>query len=395
MWSDEQANIINGYRRRHIEQQFAERLTLQQNIAETYKYDSNGQPKSCLFFSDGMTVMKGNTPKKGTRTSKGDHTHITSRIIGVEVHCGPVHGTFLYYTDNLTSGGANIIIEIMKQSVLDLQILLAKHTDYGCRPLDVPDHMILQFDNCPENKNKYVFAYISLLVQEGHFKVVEVLFLIVGHTHASIDQYFSVLARLIWQSHFIGSPLALEYLISKHLDDSNLSGPSWDTGGETKKAKPLLVRKISIVYDLKKALAPLINNKIKYYPIPHRFRFEKYHCVCAMQYSLFSTHKELLPFRPEEVPVDLHNNVETLDCNFDFLSMIGGESNLLESCGASQTQSVVDMSANGSLQVSYVSYCHLITTVNDYSHYHRRCTTHCIALWRSSSKWKSAPLRRW
>ena len=100
VWSDEQANVIIGYRRRHIDQQFAERLTLQQNIASTYLCDNVGQPKSCLFFSDGMTVMKGNTPKEGVRPSKGDKNHITCRIIGVEVHCGPVHGTFLYYTDN-------------------------------------------------------------------------------------------------------------------------------------------------------------------------------------------------------------------------------------------------------------------------------------------------------
>lgn len=40
-----------------------------------------------------------------------------SRIIGVEVHCGPVHGTILYYVDNLVSGGANLIIEVTKQGM--------------------------------------------------------------------------------------------------------------------------------------------------------------------------------------------------------------------------------------------------------------------------------------
>ena len=62
----------------------------------------------------------GDTPWKGGsngRKSKKDNNHITSRIIGVEVHCGPVHGTLLYYTDNLVSGGANIIIEITRQGI--------------------------------------------------------------------------------------------------------------------------------------------------------------------------------------------------------------------------------------------------------------------------------------
>ena len=50
--------------------------------------------------------------------AKGDTHHISSRIIGVEVHCGPIHGTLLYYTDNMTPGGANIIIEVTRQGKL-------------------------------------------------------------------------------------------------------------------------------------------------------------------------------------------------------------------------------------------------------------------------------------
>lgn len=306
-----------------------------------------------------MTVMKGNTPKRGLRSSKGDKTHITSRIIGVEVHCGPIHGTLLYYSDNLTSSGGNIIIEVTRQAILDLQVLLKKFKDNGGRQLDVPDHLILQFDNCAENKNKTMFTYISLLVQEGHFKVIEVFFLIVGHTHASIDQYFSVLARLIWRSHFIGSPLALEYLIGKNDLVRSLSGDSWqDEGGSIKKAKPLLVKKITVVYDMKTALLPLINKKIKYHPIPHRFRFEKYHAVAAMQYSLFSTSKQLLPYRPEELP-DV-NFEDTLDCNFQFMSCIGGDAKLLESCGIGPLNSLKSLS---SLGVSFPWYKFLTTII--------------------------------
>jgi hypothetical protein len=350
-WSSKQVEIIKTYRRLHIEQQFAERVTLQSNIAKTYEYDSNGQPTSCLFFSDGFSAWKGNTPKKGSRHSKGDTNHITSRVIGVEVHCGPIHGTMLYYTDNLTSGGANIIIEVMRQSILDLQILLQKKKDFCDNPLDVPDHLFLQFDNCSENKNRYVFAYIALLVQEGHFKVVEVFFLIVGHTHASIDQYFSILATAIWLCEFIGSPLALEALLSKK-GGGNLSGCEWDNAGEIQqdlKAAPLLVKKISVVYDMKKALTPLINFKLKYFSLPYRFKFEMYYACCAMQYSMFSTHKVLLPQRPELVP-DL-DITESLDCAIEFLSLVGGEKDFLATCGVSDKQTLSTKHQN-SLTVS-------------------------------------------
>jgi hypothetical protein len=62
-----------------------------------------------------MICRLGDTPRKGNRGLKKDGSKITSRIIGVEAHCGPVHGTMLYYTDNVVAGGANIIIEIMRQ----------------------------------------------------------------------------------------------------------------------------------------------------------------------------------------------------------------------------------------------------------------------------------------
>lgn len=152
-------------------------------------------------------------------------------------------------------------------------------------------------------QNKFVFTYLSLLVQDHHFKVIEVFFLIVGHTHTSIDQYFSVIARIIWKCNFLGSPISLESLLAgEAFENISLSGPSWVNNEEQErklKSKPLLVRKISVVYDMKKALLSLINTKLKYYSIPHQFRFELYQGVCAMQYKIFSSQETFLPLRPE------------------------------------------------------------------------------------------------
>ena len=63
-----------------------------------------------------LIVVAGNTPRQKVK-GRGPKTnnHITSRVIGVEVHCGDVHGTILYYTDDLTGGGANTIIEVTRQ----------------------------------------------------------------------------------------------------------------------------------------------------------------------------------------------------------------------------------------------------------------------------------------
>ena len=153
-------------------------------------------------------------------------------------------------------------------------------------------------------QNKYLFTYLSLLVQEGHFRIIEVFFLIVGHTHTSIDQYFSVIARIIWMCNFLGSPISLESLLANgDFDVSMSSGTRSLLPGEGQerrlKSRPLLVRKLSVIYDMKGALKPLINTKLKYYPIPHQFRFEMYQGICAMQYKMFSSQKDFLPLRPE------------------------------------------------------------------------------------------------
>lgn len=43
-------------------------------------------------------------------------------------------------------------------ALLDLQQLLSEKTDKHCNPLDMPRELILQFDNCPENKVEYIFV---------------------------------------------------------------------------------------------------------------------------------------------------------------------------------------------------------------------------------------------
>ena len=54
------------------------------------------------------------------------------------------------------------------------------------------ENLLLQLDNCAgENKNCYLFAYLSLLVAKGVFKTVHLGFLMVGHTHEDIDAMFS------------------------------------------------------------------------------------------------------------------------------------------------------------------------------------------------------------
>jgi hypothetical protein len=139
-----------------------------------------------------------------------------------------------------------------------------------------------------------------MLVEKDIFDTVDVYFLIVGHTHASIDQYFSVLARQILSSDFIGSPLSLQSLLGRE-KDYNLSGDGWkqtDPNAKPRREKPLLIRKLSVIFDLKSCLVGIIDMDIKFYSIPHRFQFKKFLGVTAMQYTIYSTQEMMLPPRP-------------------------------------------------------------------------------------------------
>ena len=60
----------------------------------------------------------------------------------------------------------------------------------------LPENLLLQLDNCArENKNRYLFAYLSLLVARGVFKTIQLGFVMVGHTHEDIDAMFSIFSQ--------------------------------------------------------------------------------------------------------------------------------------------------------------------------------------------------------
>ena len=90
-----------------------------------------------------------------------------------------------------------------------------------------------------------MFAYFSLLVEIGTFDIIEVNFLIVGHTHCSIDQYFSILSRGIRRCEFIGSPIALWNL--------------YQGVHKNPKRRPSVNRQIDTIFDMKVALQPYLN----------------------------------------------------------------------------------------------------------------------------------------
>ena len=76
--------------------------------------------------------------------------------------------------------------EILRQVLLDLD-------SRNELPSENPT-LYLQVDNCGENKNKIMIAFLVDLVRQGIFSKIKVGFLMTGHTHKDIDAFFSIIA---------------------------------------------------------------------------------------------------------------------------------------------------------------------------------------------------------
>lgn len=115
---------------------------------------------------------------------------IGRRLFAIEVHCGSLFARYHFFTDNMISGGANVMIEVCRQALGELAKALA------ILGYVMPDWIMFQLDNCGENKNQFLFAFFSIMVETKQIRYVELHFLLVGHTHCSVDQYFSVLSKV-------------------------------------------------------------------------------------------------------------------------------------------------------------------------------------------------------
>ena len=171
--------------------------------------------------------------------------------------------------------------------------------------------------------------------------VIDVNFLIVGHTHASIDQYFSVLSNKIEHVKFVGTPAGMMWLLAHaHTVKSEM--------------RPLLPpRRIDVVYDVKQAFQDGDFLFVyHHYQTPHVFRFEKIagSGKCGMRYKLFSSYVEWLPLPPTstsntEPTEDL---VSTIMVEDQF-SAVGGLSRLLDDCNVSTASAQASLASSGIL----------------------------------------------
>ena len=125
-------DIIISYRRAHLDQQAAERHHMEETIETCRRTSRGGQPTALFIDPDGMTERKTVTPVirtgDGGRTSnKTDQKNTQNRVIGTQVVCGALDRFFLYILDDFIPKGAICLIEVIRQTLKDVNDYLAKH----------------------------------------------------------------------------------------------------------------------------------------------------------------------------------------------------------------------------------------------------------------------------
>ena len=119
-------------------------------------------------------------------------------VLGVIVHGSP-NKHYLYSFNDTVKGDANLNIEGLHRT-------LVKYC--GAQPL--PRIIYIQADNASDNKNYAVLLFFGLLVKHKYVELVQISFLLVGHTHEDIDQLFSTLSRHIKSKMAIMDPIQFQ-----------------------------------------------------------------------------------------------------------------------------------------------------------------------------------------
>lgn len=120
--------------------------------------------------------------------SKNDLTKLVVSIMDVVAN----HGNYMLWSDpsqRVHTSGARMDI--------DIRVLLKEFEARKDAGESMPKHLLIVEDSAPDNKNKYRQTFYAMLVKEGIFFSVQMLYLLVGHTHWKVDQIFSVLSRAV------------------------------------------------------------------------------------------------------------------------------------------------------------------------------------------------------
>ena len=124
--------------------------------------------------------------------------------------------------------------------------------------------LYLQFDNCGKNKNKVLIGFVTDLVRRGVFVKAKLGFLMVGHTHEDIDQFFSI----------ISIHLKKETVVCPDQHSLRIEIPNAFLNPVDK--PDVIVLDPSKMFDFNELYLSSIDEQISYHQEPHQYRIKQF-----------------------------------------------------------------------------------------------------------------------
>lgn len=149
-------------------------------------------------------------------------------------------------------------------------------------------------------------------MERGHFDIIQVNFLLVGHTHTSIDQYFSVISKKLFNK-CIGSPESLRYLFNEC-------------------QSPAVNKIIDVIHDYREWLTPALID-VSHYTLPHVFLFKRVLGRAVCQHKPYTRSPRFLPVEPELPKTEEALKSLSRPLRIEPLSFLGGIETIQESLG--------------------------------------------------------------
>ena len=154
---------------------------------EAKKDKEDNQPiKDCTYTWCGDYCQNLDLPHFGNE-QPGDTYYfspLTVNVFGIADHSNDLLNAYVY-TEATGKKGGNNVVSLIYKKLKDDKFLEEAQTGGPFKEL------ILIFDNCcGQNKNKMVMRFCQWLIDKEIFKMIEVVFLICGHTKNICDRRF-------------------------------------------------------------------------------------------------------------------------------------------------------------------------------------------------------------
>lgn len=223
---------------RHVEKQSSERQKYYKHIQKS----KTNPEKYMSVIIDGMDQHCTALPQLHPTPKALNHTsQLNTHITGAIVHGRGQH-TYIDFK------------EYPHDSNLTINIILNILIRYKDSP---PPTLYLQLDNTArENKNRHVFAFLSLLVELNIFKKIKVGFLMVGHTHEDVDQFFSRISTHLKKNSITTFPKLLKAIPASFQRSDSMT----------------TAQRITHIFDVRDWLLPH-QHSMSYHSKPHIFKF--------------------------------------------------------------------------------------------------------------------------